>query len=81
MVEYAVSLKIGKTEDLVLITTVTSDFGCAQSNLAAIKHDIDNGKYTSDTSAKLVMHEVTPWCEVAMKPVSYKWDREVTKGY
>lgn len=78
MLEYAVSLKIGSTPDLVLVSTVTNDLDTAKKHLAAERDKAD--KYLVHTAVKLVIREVTPWCEMNTKLIDYKWNGEVTKG-
>lgn len=80
MLEYAVSLTIGSTQDLILAITITSSLDIAKYNLASTERDIKANKYPVHTSAKLVMREVTPWCEMNMKSIDYKWNGVVTKG-
>ena len=65
MIEYAVNLKIGSTPDLVLMSTITNDLNTAKEHLERINREIRAEKYPVHTTAKLVMRQVAPWCDIA----------------
>ena len=65
IIEYAVNLKIGSTPDLVLMSTITSDLNTAKENLEYTNREIKAEKYPAYTTAKLIMRQVTPWCDIA----------------
>lgn len=65
MIEYAVNLKIGSTPDLVLMSTITSDFNTAKEHLERTNREIRAEKYPVHTTAKLIMRQVAPWCDIA----------------
>lgn len=80
MVEYAVSLDSGDSKFHVLPKTRTTDINAVHMYLDMVKEDIRAGKYKSEfPNAIIVMHEVTPWCEMNTKPIEYKWNGKVTK--
>ena len=65
MIEYAVNLKIGSTPDLVLMPTITSDLNIAKEHLEHTNREIRVKKYPAYTTAKLIMRQVAPWCDIA----------------
>ena len=66
MIEYAVNLKIGSTPDLVLMSTITSDLNTAKEHLEYTNREIRSEKYPAHTTAKLIMRQVAPWCDIVM---------------
>lgn len=65
MIEYAVNLKIGSIPDLVLTLTITSDLNTAKEHLERTNREIRAKKYPAHTTAKLIMRQVAPWCDIA----------------
>lgn len=61
--EYAVGLKIGNTEPLILSSTVHSSYHAVCDNLRQVRNDIRNGMYADNTAAELMMRNVSNWCE------------------
>lgn len=84
MVEYAISLDSGDSKFHVLPKTRTTDINAVHTYLDMVKDDIRAGKYKSIfpncANAMIIMHEVTPWCEMNTKTIDYKRNGAVTKG-